>query len=109
YIYRGLYYSLTKLSSSTYNEIKVPGENKNRMNSLVLSSKSNTLYVSGTDGRIFTGDFTKLVSTATGIQNPYPNKVIALSQDENDLVNGSESAFVQVYNLKSPKQKPVII
>lgn len=109
YIYRGLYYSLTKLSSSTYNEIKVPGVNRNRMNSLVLSSKSNTLYVSGTDGRIFTGDFTKPVSTATGIQNPYPNKVIALSQDENYLVNGSDSAFVQVYNLKSPKQKPVII
>ncbi len=109
YIYRGLYYSLTKLSGSTYNEIKVPGVSKNRMNSLVLSSKSNTLYASGTDGRIFTGDFTKLVSTATTIQNPYPNKVIALSKDENYLVNGSDSAFVQIYNLKSPNQKPTVI
>ncbi len=109
YIYRGLYYSLTKLQGPTYNAIKVPGVNKNRMNSLVLSSNSNTLYASGTDGRIFSGDFTNLKAAATNIQNPYPNKVIALSKDENYLVNGSDSSFVQIYNLKSPNQKPVIV
>jgi WD40 repeat protein len=79
------------------------------MNSLVLSSKSNTLFASGTDGRIFSGDFTNLKAVATGIQNPYPNKVIALSKDENYLVNGTDSSFVQIYNLKAPNQKPTVI
>ncbi|MBL7856587.1 MAG: High-affnity carbon uptake protein Hat/HatR [Cyclobacteriaceae bacterium] len=106
YIYRGLYSSLTKLSGSNYNAIKSQGPPHVHIKSLALSTKNSTFYTSGVDGRILQGDVTKLKNTPTGYATPYPSKVIALNPNEDYLINGSDSAFVQVYNLKSKKETP---
>lgn len=109
YIYRGLYSALTKIIGSSYNAMKVQGPPRVHMRSLVVSEKNNGFFVSGADGRIYRGDYDKLTNSATGFATPYPSKVIALSKDENFLVNGSDSSFVQVYNLQQTKTKPKVI
>jgi WD40 repeat protein len=107
YIYNGLYSSLTKLNGNNYNAIKSPGPPHVHIKSLVVSGKSNKFFTSGADGRILSGDQETLKSTPTGYSTPYPSKVIALSKDENYLVNGSDSAFVQIYDLRSARQRPL--
>jgi len=108
YIYRGLYSSLKKLSGASYNGMKTIGPPHNHLRSLVVSSKSTLFYASGADGRIFIGDYGKMTNKPTDYATPYPSKVIAQSGDEKFLVNGSDSTFVQVYDLASGK-KPLII
>lgn len=108
YIYTGLYHALTLLSGSSYNAIKVKGPARNSMNSIALSAKGTTFYAAAADGRIFTGDYEKLTSQPSGFENPYPNKIVALSQDERYLANGTDSASVQVFTVGSASQPLVI-
>lgn len=103
YVFSGLYYAQAKLSGSNYNALFVPGKLRNRMYALAVSKNSNTFYTTGNDGRIFTGDF---INHQMGEQvgaNPYPNRVLALSRDEKYLINGSDSSFIQIYDLKGNK------
>lgn len=109
YIYLGLYHALTLLNGSSYNAIRIPGPTRNSMNSLAVSSTGSVYYVAAADGRILTGDYEKLTTVPTGFSNPYPNKVIALSKDENFLVNGTDSATIKIINLKSPGGSPVLV
>lgn len=109
YIYSGLYHALKELSGTTYNAIKVQGPARNRMNSIVVSSKTPQFYAAAADGRIFSGNYETLKGKSTGFENPHPNRVVALSMDENYLVNGTDSANVQIFNLASPKSKPVLV
>ena len=109
YIYRGLYSAVTKLYSNSYNAIATVGPQHNHIKSLTISTKGNTFYSSGADGRIFSGDYVQLANTPTKYFTPYPSKVIALNTEESYLVNGSDSSFVQVYNLKTPDRKPLVV
>jgi WD40 repeat protein len=109
YIYEGLYGALRKINGSSYNAIRVPGAPHVHIKSLVVSSKDNSFYTSGADGRIMKGDFAQLVSTPTGDNTKYPSRVIALSKDENYMINGSDSLFLQVYNLAKMDNVPVLI
>jgi WD40 repeat protein len=106
FIYGGLYYSVTKLANKSYNAIRIEGPPRNRINSLVLASTGNTFYAAGADGRIFIGDYMKLTSKPTDYSNPYPNKVIALSVDQRYIVNGTDSSFVQIFDLRSDGNRP---
>jgi energy-coupling factor transporter ATP-binding protein EcfA2 len=106
YVYEGLYSSLTKVNGSAYNAIKAQGPPHVHIKSLVLSKKDNSFYTAGADGRLMKGDYASLTSTPTQFSNPYPSKVIALSSDENYIVNGSDSSFVQIYNLADRSGKP---
>jgi hypothetical protein len=109
YVFRGLYSALTKLSGLNYNSIKVPGGLKNKMFALAVSGTSSTFYTTGNDGFIIKGDYAKLSSESENIgSNPFPNRVLALSKDEEYLINGSDSSFIQIYNLTT-KAKPVIV
>lgn len=99
FIYAGLYTALTKLNTLAYNAIKVQGPPHVHIKSLVVSSKNNVFYSSGTDGRILKGDHHTLTSGPSGFRTPYPSKALALSNDENYLVNGSDSSYLQVYSL----------
>lgn len=109
YIYEGLYSSLTKVNSSTYNAIKAQGPPHVHIKSLALGPKGNGFYTSGADGRIMKGSFAQLTSVPTPYSNPYPSKVIALSLDENYLVNGSDSSFVQIYNMTENSGRPSMV
>lgn len=106
YIYEGLYTALTKVNGLAYNAIRNQGPRHVHIKSLVLSNKNNGFYSAGADGRIMKGDFTKLTSAATPFSNPYPSKVIALSPDENYLVNGSDSSFIQIYRTNETSGRP---
>jgi energy-coupling factor transporter ATP-binding protein EcfA2 len=109
YIYTGLYSALTKINGLTYNAMKIQGPPRVHMKSLVMTDKRDEFYAAGADGRIYKGNFDKLTNAATPYANPYPSKVIALSSDETYLVNGSDSAFVQIYNLKNGNSRPMVV
>lgn len=109
YIYNGLYHALKELSGITYNAIKVKGPSRNRMNSVVVSKKTAQFYAAAADGRIFSGNYETLKGKPTGFENPYPNRIVALSNDENYLANGTDSANIQIFNLADPKAKPVLV
>ncbi len=108
FIYTGLYNALTQINGLTYNSMKAQGPPRVHMRSLVVSDKNEGFYVAGADGRIYKGDYSKLTNTATDYVNPYPTKAIALSKDENYLINGSDSSFVQIYNLKNGNKPKVV-
>jgi len=106
YVFSGLYSALTKLSKLTYNAIKVPGNLKNRMYGLAVSRTSSAFYATGNDGRIFKGDYLTQQFQPTPVSaNPFPNRVLALSKDEKYLVNGSDSSFIQIFNLAQGDHK----
>lgn len=109
YIYRGLYHALSEISGATYNAIKVQGPARNRMNSVAVSKRSTQFYAAAADGRIFSGNYETLTGKPTGFENSFPNRIVALSNDENYLANGTDSAYVQVFNLANPKAKPVLV
>lgn len=112
YIFDGLYTALTKLSpnKTNYNAVHVPGSARNRMYSLAVSSRSNTFYTTGNDGRIFKADYiAQTVSPDLVGFNAFPNRVLALSKDEKYLVNGGDSTFIQVFDLSSNSQKPITV
>jgi WD40 repeat protein/energy-coupling factor transporter ATP-binding protein EcfA2 len=109
YIYNALYHALVVNAGKSYNAITVPGPPKNRMTSVAVSSKGNTYYAAGADGRIVTGNFETRTSQPTAYQNSYPNRVIAISKDERYLVNGTDSAQVQIFDLKNESSSPVIV
>jgi WD40 repeat protein/energy-coupling factor transporter ATP-binding protein EcfA2 len=109
FIYNALYHALTINSGASYNAVKVPGGMRNRMNAVAVSTSTNTFYAAGADGRIFKGNYETRTSAPVAFQNAYPNKVIALSKDEQFLINGTDSAVVQVVDLKSATAKPLSI
>lgn len=107
YIYAGLYNAQAKLSGTSYNAMKLEGPPRIHMRSLALTS-SSTFYVAGADGRIYQANVDKLTNHRTGYETAYPSKVIALSKDENFLVNGNDSTVIQIYDVKR-KSAPRII
>lgn len=107
YIYNGLYSALKKINGATYNAMKINGPSRVHLRSLAISDK-NGFFIGGADGRIYEGDLVKLTNTATLFGTPYPSKVIALSKDENFLVNGSDSSFVQIYETKGDNRPRVV-
>ena len=107
YIYNGLYSALKKINGVTYNSMKINGPARTHLRSLAISNK-NGFYISGADGRIYQGDLRNLTNTATPYATPYPSKVIALSKDEDFVVNGSDSSFVQIYDLTNGGRPKVV-
>lgn len=106
YVFRGLYYALTKLRGTNYNALKVPTAN-NKLFALAVSKKSETFYTSGNDGRVIIGDFLRMNSKPTPYKNTgYTNQVLALSKDEKYLAVGNDSSIVEVINLQS-NEKPL--
>jgi WD domain, G-beta repeat len=109
YVFRGLYYSLAKLNGFNYNATKAPGNFKNKMYALSVSSNSSTFYTTGNDGRIFQGNYLNQKVEKLLYENKgFPNRVLALSKDEKYLVNGSDSSYVEILNLAEPS-KPIMV
>ena len=110
YIYAGLYTALTKINKNlAYNAIKAQGAPHVHIKSLAISEKGVNFYSAGADGRILKGNFETLTTSPTGFNTPYPSKTIALSKDENYIVNGSDSSFLQVYSTNSGNSKPSVV
>jgi len=110
YVFKGLYYSIAKLSENfNYNQVKIPGNLKNKMFALAVSKAGTSFYTTGNDGRIFKGDYRKLTADNLVDFNPYPNQVLALSLDEKFLVVGSDSSTIQIFHLDKPGEKPGLV
>jgi WD40 repeat protein len=101
YVFNGLYHAVAKENGYNYNEIRVPGRSRNRMFSIAMSKKDNTFYATGNDGRVLQGNVDTQSVGNTITANPFPNRVVALSGDEQYLAVGSDSSSVQVVNLSS--------
>ena len=108
YVFSGLYYALAKLTGANYNAVFVPGNIKNRMYALAISKENPTFFTTGNDGRIFKGNLMELTIGNSLGANPFPNRVLALSPDEKYLAVGSDSSFLQVYDMPGG-EKPRII
>ncbi len=104
YVFRGLYYALTKLYSTNYNAIKIPGNYRNKMFALAVSQTSTSFYTTGNDGRIFTGDYITQKADKLIDEKNFPNRVLALSTDERYLVNGSDSSYLEIFDLENAKR-----
>ena len=110
YVFDGLYYSVAKLSNDlNYNRAKIPGNLKNKMFALAVARNSSAFFTTGNDGRIYKGDYLKLTADELVDFNPYPNRVLALSEDEKYLVNGSDSSSIQIFDLGKPGEKPLSV
>jgi len=109
YVFRGLYYALTKLAGNNYNALKVPGDFKSKMFALALSQNSSTFFTTGNDGRIFQGDFMAQKADKLVNEKNYPNRVLALSKDDKYLVNGSDSSYLEIFNLNDLDKSPRIV
>lgn len=107
YIYNGLYGALKKINGATYNAMKINGPSRVHLRSLAISNK-NGFYISGADGRIYEGDLSKRTTAPTSYATQYPSKVIGLSKDETFIVNGSDSSFVQIYDLSNNSRPKVV-
>lgn len=102
FIFRGLYYALTKLSGSNYNALKTPGNYRNLMFALAVSGKRNGFFTTGNDGRIFQGDISSINEKPFAV-TANRNRVLALSPDESHLAVASDSSSIQVYDLLTGK------
>lgn len=108
YVFRGLYYSLAKLSGYNYNAVKIPGGLKNKMFALAVSQKSDKFFTTGNDGKIVQGNYTNLKAETPIYENKgHSNRVLALSKDEKYLVNGSDSSYLEIFNLEAPDKSPL--
>jgi WD40 repeat protein/energy-coupling factor transporter ATP-binding protein EcfA2 len=108
YVFRGLYYSLAKLSGYNYNAVKIPGGLKNKMFALVVSQNSDKFFTTGNDGKIVQGSYTNLKAENSIYENKgHSNRVLALSRDEKYLVNGSDSSYLEIFNLETPDKNPL--
>ncbi|HTH55084.1 MAG TPA: hypothetical protein VL728_03515 [Cyclobacteriaceae bacterium] len=110
YVFRGLYYALAKLyNTPNYNAVKMPGNYRSKMFALAVSNNSSSFFTSGNDGRIFQGDFVTPKVDRVIDEKKFPNRVLALSIDEKYLVNGSDSSYVEIFNLSDQKKAPQIV
>jgi len=108
YVFRGLYYGLAKLTGYNYNAVKIPGGLKNKMFALVVSENSDRFFASGNDGKIIPGDFISQKSDNPIFENDgFSNRVLALSKDDKYLVNGSDSSYLEIFDLASATKSPV--
>ncbi|HMJ68440.1 MAG TPA: hypothetical protein VK508_06080 [Cyclobacteriaceae bacterium] len=103
YVFSGLYHAVAKQNGYNYNEIRVSGRTRNRMFSIAMSKKTNDFYTTGNDGRIIRGNVDAQTAGTLVAANPFPNRVLALSGDEQYLANGSDSSFMQVFNLATSR------
>ncbi len=109
FIHSALYTALARIKGSGYNALRVPGVSRNRINSVAISSNSNTFYAAGADGRIFKGNLSDQDIAPTAMENRFPNRIVALSKDDRHLLNAGDSAFVQIFDLQKEKAKPVVV
>jgi WD40 repeat protein len=106
YIFRGLYYALTKLSGLNYNALKTPGNYRNLMFALAVSKKNNEFFTTGNDGRIFRGGLASIQETEFAA-TPNRNRVLALSPDEDYLAVASDSASIQLFEVRTGKSTSI--
>jgi glucose/arabinose dehydrogenase len=108
YVFNGLYSASGKLKGSNYNAIFTPGNLRNRLNALAVSSASDAFYVTGNDGRIFSGRLSSSkIENQIGTHN-HPSRTLALSPDEKYLVVGTDSSTLQIYSL-GVSEKPRLV
>ncbi|MBL3655690.1 nSTAND1 domain-containing NTPase [Fulvivirga sediminis] len=98
YIYNGLYSALAQISGRVYNTID--GKQRNSIKSVVFTSEGDTFYSAGSEGKIVYSSISDPSNSTVVAYNKYPNRVLALSSDDNWLVSGSDSSYIKIYNLR---------
>ena len=99
YIYDGLYWATREIEGEEYNVFK---GHRNAVKSIVFAKAGTQFYSSGSDGRILQWDLAKEPEEYEYVAaNTYSNRMIKVSDNNQWLLNTSDSTFVQVFNLQS--------
>lgn len=104
YVYNGLYSALAQLKGASYNSIT--NAHRNAVRSVVFKNGSNEFYSTGSAGKIVRTTLDKPDESSVVGSNPYPNRVLKISPDDQWLVSGSDSAMIKVYNLAETVAPP---
>ncbi|MCA6073340.1 WD40 repeat domain-containing protein [Fulvivirga sedimenti] len=107
YIYEGLFNALEAFKGENFNALE--GALRNSARTLVMSNDGETFYATGTEGKIIASSLKQKDLMMVVGSNRYPNRKLLLSADEKWLVNASDSASLQIYNLIQPGTKPRIV
>ena len=107
YIYNGLYSAMAQLKGKSFNTMSAV--HRNSVRSVVFSHGNNTFYSTGTEGKIVVSNLGDATANSVLDSNPHPNRVLALSDDNKWLVNGSDSTYIKVYNLNGDARNSIKI
>jgi len=108
YIYEGLYAALAEIKGENYYEYEASSNAAIR--AVDWSPDGKYIYSAGSDGKVLKWDADGMRSEPTLLfKNEFSNRVIRVSPDNNWLVVGSDSSFVQLHNLSSQTPDPIQI
>jgi len=106
-VYDGLYYTLKQLNNPDYNSLE---GHDDAIRSLQFTPDGETLFTTGSDGRIFKWDMStperKKVQIA---KNGSVNRALAISANNKWLACGSVKSEIQLYDIKKPDSDPITL
>ena len=98
YIYNSLYNAMASINGKTYNTIE--GLHRNSIRSVIFGKSPDFFYTTGAEGKIIKSKFNGTENTFIHA-NKYQNRILKLNHDEKWLVNASDSAYIQVFDVLS--------
>nr|MDQ3395680.1 hypothetical protein [Bacteroidota bacterium] len=98
YIYDGLYYALKYFEGDEFNVLKAHTDN---VRALATTKDGKILYSSGSEGKTFKWDIKEGIPASPQLfgTNPYVNRALAISNDNNMLAIGGEIPIIELYDL----------
>jgi len=105
YIYEGLYYAIDQIKGKEYSTL--PIKHRNAVRSIVIDKTGKQIYSTGSSGRVIRSSIAGNDERSILIQNNHPNRVLALSDNNEWLLCGTDSTHVEVLNLSSGEPRVV--
>ncbi len=105
YIYNGLYTATAQIKGSNYNT--VPALHRNAVRSIVINKAGTQYYSTGTEGKIMSSSLSNTSEHVALFSNKFPNRAIDVDDQDQWLVNASDSSYIQIYNLAAKTQRKI--
>lgn len=104
YIYEGLYFSVDQLKGKSFSTL--PLQHRNAVRSIVFEHSGKEFFSTGTAGLVMKASVAQ-GQTGIVLNNNFPNRVLAISEDDQWLATGSDSTEIQVINLRTGDKKSI--
>ncbi|MCG8322574.1 MAG: High-affnity carbon uptake protein Hat/HatR [Cytophagales bacterium] len=109
-IYDGLYYAYKTLKGDSINRLI---GHTGSIRSMVFTKDGKRLFTTGGDGKILLWNLENERKTVSEVanngRNDLSNRVLAISPDEKWLVSGHNASFIEVFDLRNLRKKPLKI
>ncbi len=106
-VYNALYYALKTLKPEDYNALR---GHKDAVRSVIVNKDGKKMYSAGSDGKILEWDLDgKSKTPKMLIDNPFTNRILALSPDGKWLAAGGETNDIQLFGLSQTQAEPKIL